>query len=102
MISYILTVVFLGIAFQTILFGLTIGLSGLILICDPVYRFFIRLLKLENIPPHLLSPPIWSCIAAVFPICTSLIIIGFSIWILIREGFCFQNFFCLFFLIKQG
>jgi len=83
-----------GILFACILFGLFYGFEKIALISDPAYQVFRKLLRLHDMPMHLVKPPLWyvvyNCVSLVFP--------GFFIYIGIRGlpfiGLCNQSVVC--------
>jgi len=95
--SAILIIVF-GMAFQTMFFGLCIGMLGLVIVWNSAYRFIVRIFRLENLPANLLQPQKSAYISAILWLFASLVIIGMGMYLLIQIGFCWQNFICLFFI----
>lgn len=91
-----------GILFWCIIFGLFLGFELIALIFDPAYQLFRKFIHLQNVPPHLVKPPlsriVASCISLVFPV----IFIVIGVRGLSSMGFCVQSLACILFnLIRQ-
>jgi len=69
-ISALIFIVF-GILIYVIVFGLFYGLLKLALIFDAPYRLLVWICRFENLPPHLVKPPLRSVIytmaSLIFP-----------------------------------
>jgi len=89
-ISALIFILF-GVLIWVIVFGLFYGLLKLALIFDAPYRLLIRICHFENLPPHLVKPPLRSVIYTI----VSLIFPGFFVFVGVKGlqniGFYPQN-----------
>jgi len=89
-ISALIFILF-GILIWVIIFGLFYGLVKLSLIFDAPYRLLLRICHFENLPPHVVKPPLMSMIYSI----TSLIFPAFFVFVGVKGlqniGFYPQN-----------
>jgi len=88
-------IIFFGVLVYCIVIGLFLGLELIALIFDPAYQLFRNILRLQNVPPHLVKPPfsliLVTCLLLAFPSLFIFIgIRGFS-----SSGFCAQSLVCI-------
>ena len=86
--------IFFGVLVWFIAFGLLAGFMNLVLTFDPPYRLLLQILRLRDLPPHLIKPSfgriLLSCAILIFP--AFLVYVG--VRVLYMVGFCSQNLIC--------
>ena len=92
-------VIFLGIAFFVVWYGLWYGLTRLAMYWAPMYKALARIegRQLEESQPNWVFAPltVWHIPGLVLKVALSLGLLIYGLWLLFHLGFCGQNFICL-------
>ena len=81
----------LGILMYMIAFGLFYGFVKLAFVLDPVYQLFVRLIRINGLPPRLVKPTAGQAIYAWMSLIFPALFIYLGVRLLLIIGFASQN-----------